>query len=273
MLKLVQGFQRWIEFLGQILIAFVDTTWRLGSFTLITLGVFLSQGRVANQVVRPLIRTQVARAGVRLLPIVGSIGFALGFVIIGQTLRILSQVGQTPLLGSLFVTVVFRELAPLTAALVVLARVGTPTVVELGTARALGEVEALESLGIDPVHYQVIPRVVGITFAVFALAVYLILFCLGGGWLFTFAAGISIPGGSFLGEIIGALRWQDFPLLALKTLAFGASGALITCYQGLARPLRLEEVPEAATRTVAHSVIVFLILDALFLAIHLLLPA
>ena len=128
---------------------------------LITLGVLVTKAGAGGRVVRPLMRAQVVRAGVRLLPIVAFIGFAMGLVIIGQTLRLLSQVGQTGLMGSLFVTVIFRELAPLTAALVVLARVGTPTVVELGTARALGEVEALEALGIDPIHYLVVPRVVG----------------------------------------------------------------------------------------------------------------
>ncbi len=267
------GVQRLTEVLGLRVISFLDTTRRLGAFTLITLGVLATKAGSAGQVLRPLMRAQVASAGVRLLPIVGFIGVALGLVIIGQTLRLLSQVGQTQLIGSLFVTVIFRELAPLTAALVVLARVGTPTVVELGTARALGEVEALEALGIDPIHYLVVPRVAGITVAVFALSVYLILFAGASGWAFAFAANLALTGTDYLQGIAGALRWPDFPLLTLKTLGFGAAGALIACYQGLARPLRLEEVPTAATRTVAHSVIAFLFIDAAFLAVNLLLPA
>ncbi len=258
---------------GMRVLSFLDTTRRLGAFTLITLGVLVSKAGSGRKVVRPLMRAQVVRAGVRLLPIVAFIGIALGMVIIGQTLRLLSQVGQTALMGSLFATVMFRELAPLTAALVVLARVGTPTVVELGTARALGEVEALEALGIDPIHYLVVPRVVGITVAVFSLAVYLLLFSLASGWVFAVGANLPVTGKDYLGGIANALRWLDFPLMAGKTLAFGAAGALIACYQGLARPLRLEEVPDAATRTVAHSVIAFLLVDAAFLVVNLLLPA
>jgi len=268
-----QGFQRLIEGVGLRVLSFVDTTRRLGAFTLITLGVMVSKAGSGRKVVRPLMRAQVVRAGVRLLPIVAFIGIVLGMVIIGQTLRLLHQVGQTSLMGSLFVTVIFRELAPLTAALVVLARVGTPTVVELGTARALGEVEALEALGIDPIHYLVVPRVVGITTAVFSLSVYLLLFALVSGWLFAFVANLPIPAGEYMGQVASALKWPDFPLLAGKTLVFGAAGALIASYQGLARPLRLEEVPEAATRTVAHSVIAFLLIDGLFLLVNLFLPA
>ena len=102
----------------------LDTVRQIGAFTLITLGVTVTKFGVAPQVVRPLIRDQIIRSGVRLLPIIAFIGIALGLLIIGQTLRLLHQVGQQELVGSLIVTVLVRELAPLTAALVVLARVG-----------------------------------------------------------------------------------------------------------------------------------------------------
>ena len=266
----VRWFEELTDLLGGRLLAFFDTARQLGAFTLITLGVTVTKLGCAPHVVRPLIRQQIVRAGIQLLPIIAFIGIALGLVIIGQTLRLLSQVGQPDLIGSLVVTVMVRELAPLTAALVVLARVGTPTVVELGTSRALGEVEALEALGIDPIHYLVVPRVVGITVAVFALTVYLLLFALFSGWIFAVTANLSLPLANYLGQIANALRWEDFPLLSAKTLAFGGIGALIACYQGLARPLQLEEVPGAATRTVAHSVVAFLLLDGLFLVLQLL---
>ena len=256
--------------LGRRVLGQLEMIRQIGAFTLITFGVTVTKLGVAPQVVRPLIREQIVRSGVRLLPIIAFIGTALGLLFIGQTLRLLHQVGQQELVGSLVVTVLIRELAPLTAALVVLARVGTPTVVELGTARAMGEVEALEALGIDPIHYLVVPRVMGITVAVFALSVYLLLFALASGWLVSVVSNVSLPLGTYLGQIAGALRWQDFPLLAAKSLTFGGVGAMIACYQGLARPLRLEEVPGAATRTVAQSVVAFLVLDAVFLVLQLL---
>lgn len=272
MLQAGRDLQALMESLGLRVLSFLDTTRRLTAFTLITTGVILTRAGTAHRIIHPLIRTQLVQAGILLLPIIAVVGMALGFAIVGQTLSILTRVGQTSLIGSLFVTVIFRELAPLGAALVVLARVGTPTVVELGTSRALGEVEALEALGIDPVHYLVVPRVVGITLAVMSLTVYLQIFAALSGWLFCFGANLPVTAGDYLGRIVGALHWFDFPVLGLKTLAFGSCGALISCYQGLCRPLRLEEVPGAATRTVAHSVVAFLVLDAVFLVITLLLP-
>ncbi len=58
-------------------------------------------------------------------------------------------------------------------------------------------------------------------------------------------------------------------LLALKTLAFGSIIALVTCYHGLAQPLRLEEISQATIRAVAQSVIACILFDALFIIIYL----
>src|SRR5208337_3059235 len=100
------------------------------------------------------------------------------FLVVGQTVSALAKVGATNYLGSTMVIVIVRELGPLLAAMLVLARVGT--------ARATGEVEALEALGIDPVHYLIVPRVIGMALGVFSLTVYLIIVALGSGYLFAF---------------------------------------------------------------------------------------
>ena len=123
---------------------------------------------------------------------VSFLAFALGFVIIGQMVSLLTRVGAQSYTGIIMVTVVVRELGPIAAALLVLARIGTATVVELGTARALGEIEALEALGIDPVHYLVMPRVLGLAVSIFCLTIYLILGALFSGYLFAFVQDIPL---------------------------------------------------------------------------------
>src|SRR5207249_1471031 len=116
----------------------------------------------------PLIFHETARAGSKLLPMFIFISAALGLLVIGQSVSWLTRVGAINYLGAIMVIVVVRELGPLLTALLVLARVGTANVIELGTARAMGEVEALEALGIDPMHYLVMPRVIGMAVGVFA---------------------------------------------------------------------------------------------------------
>jgi len=241
----------------------------LGAFSLITLGVILRKFRVARHVIWPRISYEITRAGVRLLPMFLFIAAALGLLVIGQSVSWLTRVGAINYLGAIMVIVVVRELGPLLAALLVLARIGTANVVELGTARAMGEVEALEALGIDPIHYLVVPRVLGLALGVFSLTVYLIVGSLLGGYLLAFLQDVPLRPADYFRQLAGSLSGLDFALLALKTLAFGFIIAVVTCYHGLAQPLRLEEVSTATVRAVAQSIVACVLLDALFIIIYL----
>ena len=257
------------DYLGRKLFVFLLTVQGLAAFALITLGVMLRKSRVAKNVIRPRIRQEIARAGVALLPMFFFVALALGFVVVGQTISALAKVGQMTFLGSTMVIVIVRELGPLIAAMLVLARVGTANVIELGTSRALGEVEALEALGIDPVHYLIVPRVIGMSLGIFSLTVYLVLGALASGYLFAFLQDEPLTPGDYFKQLAEALGWLDFVMLALKTVAFGFFIAIVTCYHGLSQPLRLEDVSRVAVQAVSQGVIVCVLIDALFIVIYL----
>jgi phospholipid/cholesterol/gamma-HCH transport system permease protein len=255
--------------LGRKLFRFLLTIQGLGAFALIALGVLLTKFRKARHVVWPEIYQQVARAGLKLLPMFLFMAAALGLVVIGQTVSWLTRFGAINYLGTVMVVVVVRELGPLMAALLVLARIGTANVIELGTARAMGEIEALEALGIDPVHYLVMPRVLGLALGIFALTVYLILGAVFSGYIWAFLQNVPLRPADYFRQLAGALSGLDFALLALKTLSFGFLIAIVTCYHGLAQPLRLEEVSYATVRAVAQSIIACVLVDALFIILYL----
>jgi phospholipid/cholesterol/gamma-HCH transport system permease protein len=257
------------NYIGRKLFRFLLTIQGIGAFALITLGVLLTKFRVARRVVHPRIFHEISRAGLRLLPMFLFLALAIGFLVIGQSVAALQKFGAMSYFGKIMVIVVVRELGPLIAALMVLARIGTANVVELGTSRAMGEVEALEALGIDPVHYLVVPRVLGMAIGVFALTVYLILGVLASGYLWAFIQDVPLRPGDYFQQLAGALSGLDFALLALKTFLFGFIISIVTCYHGLAQPLRLEEVSYATVRAVAQSVIACVLLDALFIVIYL----
>jgi len=267
--ELPNSFLLRLDVLGHVIIRFLHTAAGLVAFALITLGVAAKKFHASARVVHPLIRHQIHRAGMRLLPLTGFLACALGILIVGQTVALLSQVGAQNLVGTVMVTVVVRELGPLTAALLVLVRIGVAYVIELGTARALGEVEALEALCIDPIHYLVIPRVIGLSLAVFSLTVYFILVTLLSGYLFAFIQNVPLQPGDYFKQLAVALTWEDFALLAIKTCAFGFVIAVVGCYQGLAQPLRLQEVSAATTRAVVQSIVACVLLDVVFIVIYL----
>jgi phospholipid/cholesterol/gamma-HCH transport system permease protein len=257
-----------VHYFGRSLIRLYQSIHGIIAFALITLGVMVTKPSIAGPVLRPLFLRQLVQAGLRLLPMILFLAFILGLVIIGQTVSLLNRVGAREYLGVVMVTVVVRELGPLVTALIVLARTGTANVVELGTSRASGEVEALEVLGIDPVHYFVVPRVLGLALGVFSLTVYLILVALCSGWLWAFLQDVPITPGDYFSQLAQGLRGLDFVVLAFKTLSFGALIAVITCYHGLAQPLRIEQVSFATVRAVVHSVVACVLLDALFIIVY-----
>ena len=80
---------------------------------------------------------------------------------------------------------------------------------------------------------------------------------------------MSLTPGDYFKQIVESLGWLDFALLALKTIAFGFFIAIVTCYHGLAQPLRLDDVSRVAVRAVTQGVIVCVLVDALFIVLYL----
>ncbi len=260
-----RALARTLDRTGDRVIAGLIGLREMAAFALITLGVLVTKFRASRRVVHPLIFAQIRQSGLRLLPMMLFLGLALGLLIIGQTVALLSRVGAQAYIGTVMVSVLVRELGPLLTALVVLARAGTANVVELGTMRAAREIGALESLGIDPIHYLVMPRMLGLALSVFCLATYLVLLAIVSGWLFAFVQEVPLRPAAYFGQIGDALRWQDFVLFGLKTFFFGVVIAIVSCHQGLARPLRFEEISSATERTVVVGLVGCVLLDVVFL--------
>jgi len=258
------------DYLGRQLFLLLLSLQGMSAFALITLGVMLRKRRVAVKVMQPRIRQEIRRSGVALLPMFCVMALGLGFLVVGQTVAALEKVGALNYLGSTMVIVVVRELGPLLTAMLLLARVGTANVIELGTARATGEVEVLETLGIDPVHYLIVPRVIGMMTAMFALTVYLIVGALASGYLCAFLQNVPLGPADYCQQIAEALSPLDFIFLVLKTVLLGFVIAIVTCYHGLAQPLRLEEVSQVTVRAVTQGVLVPILIDGCFIVIYLL---
>jgi phospholipid/cholesterol/gamma-HCH transport system permease protein len=255
---------------GRKLFLFLMTAHGLSAFALITLGVMLRKHRVAPRLMHSRIRQEIRRSGVALVPMFFFMALGLGFLVGGEAVSALSKVGALNYLGSTMVIVVVRELGPLLTVMLLLARVGTAHVIELGYARATGEVEALESMGIDPVHYLIVPRVIGMVAGMFALTVYLIAGALASGYLFAFLQHVSLSPGDYCKQIADALSWLDFVFLVLKTLILGFLIAIVTCYHGLAQPLRTEDISGVAVKAVTQGVVIPMIIDLCFIVLYLL---
>lgn len=256
------------EKLSEYIFYSFDTFKGFIAFTLISLGVLIKKFGKAKCVIYPLIQQQIRRCGVSLLPIVIFLSLALGFLVVGQTVALLSRFGVKDLAGVLMVAAVVRELGPIAAAFIIMARVGTAIVIELSTSRALGEVETLEALGIDPVHYFVIPRLIGVISGTISLTVYLVIGALLSGYFFAFIQDVPLEPWEYLKQIGDALIWSDFLLIFLKACGFGLIISVTACYYGLAKPLNLNMISKTATSAIMQSIIGCVLLDGILIFIY-----
>src|SRR5580693_1996510 len=108
-----------------------------------------------------VISAQIYFTGFQALPLITVLALASGSVTIMQSTAQLAFFGGGGMIGNLMIAIIFRELAPLITALIVIARSGTAVASEIGGMRVHREIEALETMGIDPLSFIVFPRLVG----------------------------------------------------------------------------------------------------------------
>jgi phospholipid/cholesterol/gamma-HCH transport system permease protein len=186
----------------------------------------------------------------------------LSYLVISASIAQLGKVGATELIGQLMVVAIVRELGPLLTALAVVGRSGTAITAELATNTVLGEVRALEGMGIDPYHYLVLPRLFGCVLAVCILMILFDVVALAGGYM----AAASITGMSierYLGIVTRSLTTQDLVLTVIKGVLFGLVVGLLPSFHGLAVRRGPTEIPQAVIRGTVGSFAVIFVISAL----------
>jgi phospholipid/cholesterol/gamma-HCH transport system permease protein len=201
-----------------------------------------------------VVSSQIYFTGWQAMPLITVLAMASGGIVVLQSSTQLSIFGGSEMLGNLLVVLIVRELGPLITSLVVIARSGTAVASEIGNMRANREIEALESMGINPLSFIVFPRLVGGVISVVCLTFYFTLIALVGGYLLTRIIH-DMPFSFYSASIIGALEVEDFGLFIHKTGFSGIMIFVICCYQGLLVQRSPTEVPQVTTRAVMNSII------------------
>lgn len=189
----------------------------------------------------------------------------LSFLVISQAVQELGRYGATDLIGTLMVVAIVRELGPLITALTVAGRSGTAISAELATNQVLGEVRALEAMGIDPKQYLAVPRFVGSIVSVFALLVLFDVTAVATGFA---AASLSHMSGPRYAQIVlASLGARDVWLTVAKAAVFGAIVGVVPSYFGLSALRASTAIPVAASRATVASMVGIFLGSALFVAI------
>lgn len=195
------------------------------------------------------------------LPIISWIALIIGLIIVTQSLSILPRLGGEGLIGEILVWVLVRELGPVFASVIVIARSGTAMASELGLMKSSNEVSALEVMGIDPMHYLVAPRVLGAMISVFVLTFYFEAISIFGGYILA-GFGKNIAFSVFVDSIMQAMGFIEISVSLLKSLLFGLIIGTVSSYYGLMVKKSITEIPQATTKAVIGSLRLVFVADA-----------
>jgi phospholipid/cholesterol/gamma-HCH transport system permease protein len=194
---------------------------------------------------------QVEAIGTRSTPIVLITAMFTGMVLALQTGVALARFGAKPYVGSVVGLSLARELAPVLTALMVGGRVGAGITAEIGAMRVTEQIDAIRSMGADPVQKLVLPRVIAATLSLPLLT----------GGLVIASTQFGIGANFYLQTIFNAVTVEDFLSGIAKTFVFGWIIATVGCFSGLETTGGTVGVGRATTQAVVISSISVLVSD------------
>jgi phospholipid/cholesterol/gamma-HCH transport system permease protein len=205
----------------------------------------------------------VAESSVRALFIVGVVNLLMGAILAFVGAVQLRAFGVGIFVADLVGIAAVRELSPILTAVVLAGRTGASFAAHIATMQGNEEVDALTTLGISPVEFLVLPRVVALSLAMPLLYVYSFVLSLLGGMMVAMPL-LDISATAYVVQTRDAIAGANFAIGALKALTFGAFVALIGCHYGLRAERSAVGVGRATTLAVVSSIVVIILLDALF---------
>ncbi|MHC4531448.1 MAG: MlaE family ABC transporter permease [Planctomycetota bacterium] len=208
----------------------------------------------------PLIWAQMNLIGVKSVPVVMITGAFVGMTLAIQAYDQLAGMGLEEHLGVLINVSVVKELGPVLAAVMLAGRIGGALTAELGTMNVTEQIEAVKSMGTDPVRYLVAPRVLACLLLTPALIVFADLMGIYGGY-FVSVCQLHINSRAYWSFSASGVELWDVSVGVVKGFFFGGAIAVISCYKGFTCREGAEGVGRACTEAFVASFISILALD------------
>src|SRR5262245_6762113 len=238
--------------------AVLDSIYAIGDMSLFTvqLGYWLVSRLPRYDTLLP----NFYQVGVLSLPVIALTGTFIGMVLAVQSYFIFRDLGLSTWLGAVINMTLVRELGPVLAATMLAGRVGSAMAAELGTMRVTEQIDALESMGADPVHYLVVPRFLACLFMIPALTIMADFMGVVGGYLYSIHI-LDIDEHHYWKNSESFVQAFDLFSGIWKSVFFGAAIALVSCYRGFHCAPGAEGVGRAATSAFVWSFVLILAID------------
>jgi phospholipid/cholesterol/gamma-HCH transport system permease protein len=245
-----------LKYLGQAIIGSAEGA---GRFT------FLVRSSLSWMVRSPIewrqVLVQIVRIGIESMPVTIMTTFFTGMVLSLQTGASSKHFFNEPLfVGTVVSFAMVMELSPVMTALVVSGRAGAAIAAELGTMKVTDQIDALYTLGTDPVRYLVIPRVVAFFCILPILTVISDFTGIFGGWVVAYTK-LNIPTSVYWADIVNNMEIRHFIHGFTKSFVFAVVIAFICCYKGVTTRGGAEGVGKSTTAAVVMSMSAVLVMD------------
>lgn len=222
-------------------------------------------GRAVTWLVRPPFRlAQLLLAiefiGAGSLFIAGLVGMFTGMAFTLSSIVGFRQFSAEGMVGGVVALALARELGPVLAAVVVTARAGSTMASELGNMRVTEQIDAITTMGVSPIQFLVVPRVLATTIVLPMLALAFGIAGMAGSYV----VGViwqGIDPGLFFDKVESFVRWADIRMLLVKAAVFGVIVSTICCKKGFFASGGARGVGEATARAVVSSIVAIFAAD------------
>jgi phospholipid/cholesterol/gamma-HCH transport system permease protein len=210
----------------------------------------------------PEVRHIFELAGANAVPIVSLVSLLLGFIIAFESAQRLAEFGAQIYVANTITIVMVREMGPLMTAILLAGRSASAFAAEIGTMKVNEELNALETLGLDPVQFLVVPRIVAGVLVAPLLTCYSILMGIMGGVLVMLGLGFSLM--LIVHQMSLSVHLNDVVVGIAKSVAFGVIVSGVGCWRGLQTQEGPSAVGLSTTRAVVTSLLLIIVADACF---------
>ncbi len=201
-------------------------------------------------------------AGVNALPIVALISFLMGLIMAFQSAVPMRQFGVEIFVADLVALSMLRELGPLMTAIILAGRSGSAFAAEIGTMKVNEEINALTTMGLDPVRFLVVTRVIAAVTMMPLLTIFANLMGLFGGSVVLLS--MDYPLVTYVQEVLGAVQLKDLFSGMAKAIVFGVLVAGIGCLRGLQTKTGASAVGLSTTSAVVSGIVLIVLADGVF---------
>ena len=206
------------------------------------------------------------KSGANAVGITALLGFLIGVILAFQSAIAMGKFGAEIYVADLVVIVLFRELGPLLTAFILAARTGSAFAAEIGTMKVNEEIDALTTMGLEPVQFLAVPRILAAVFVTPLLTMFNNLLGIVGCILVMIPMGFAPI--TLLNQIRQATGLTDLFGGLAKTFVFGFLIAAIGCLRGLQTKTGASAVGDSATRAVVTSIIAIVFADGVFAVVY-----